>query len=136
MSARCRSPAHRRGLVAADALADLDDHVFAVRGVGLDERELQLFLERHEPFLELGDELPQVAVGACVIEIGACLPPALPEAMRALELLQLSPGVGRFTAVVVDGRVGHALLRFLVRAVELVEQWFDVAGHRRSTLAL
>src|SRR6185437_10975883 len=83
----------QRGLVAADALADLDDHVLAVRGVGLHERELQLFLERHEPFLELGDELPQVAVGACVIEIGACLPPALAEAMRAFELLQLSPCV-------------------------------------------
>src|SRR4029079_18792413 len=33
-------------LVAADALADLDDHVLAVGRVGLDERELQLLLER------------------------------------------------------------------------------------------
>ena len=56
--------------------------------------------------------------------------------MRAFELLQLSPGVGRFTAVVVDGRVGHALLRLVIRAFELVEQRFHVPGHRRVRLTL
>ena len=46
-----------RGLVAADALADLHDHVLAVGRIGLDEGELQVLLERGEPLLQLGDEL-------------------------------------------------------------------------------
>src|SRR5436305_6364150 len=46
-----------RSLVAADALADLDDHVLAVGGVALDECELQLLLERGLALLELRDHL-------------------------------------------------------------------------------
>ena len=43
---------------------------------------------------------------------------------------------GGLTVVVVDRRVGHALLRLLIRAFELVEQRFEIAGHRRVRLAL
>ena len=59
-----------RGLVAADALADLDDHVLAVGRVGLDEGELQLLLELVDALLELGDELPEIAVAACRLQVG------------------------------------------------------------------
>ena len=44
---------------------------FASAGIGLDERELQLLLERGQPLLELGDELAQVAVAAGGVEVVA-----------------------------------------------------------------
>ena len=50
-----------RGLVAPDALADLDDHVLRVARVALDERELQLLLELGEAPLRVGQELGQLA---------------------------------------------------------------------------
>ena len=71
-----------RGLVAADALADLDDHVLAVGRVGLDERELELLLERRLALLELGDELAQVAVAARRLEVVSDLAPLLGELGR------------------------------------------------------
>src|SRR5207249_2585902 len=52
-------PRPERGLVAADALADLDDHVLAVGWVVFDERQLELLLQRGQTLLELGDELAQ-----------------------------------------------------------------------------
>ena len=125
-----------RGLVAADALADLDDHVLAVGRVGRRERDAQLLLERVAALLELGNELAQVAVAASGVEVFVDQPPLLRELVRAFELLQAASGRGRLAVVVVDGRVGHALLRLLVRAFELVDELFDVAGHRRLRLAL
>src|SRR5262245_8186934 len=46
-----RSPEPR--LVATDSLANLDDDVLLVRGVALDERELQLVLEAGDLLLQL-----------------------------------------------------------------------------------
>src|SRR5947207_2429916 len=60
-----------------------------------------------------------------------CLPPALREPVGALELLEPPTGGRCLAVVVVDGRVGHALLRLLVGALDLLEQRFDRAGHRR-----
>ena len=62
-----------RRLVAADALAHLDDHVLVVGRVALDERELQLLLELARGGLVVGDELAEVGVGARVVEVGADL---------------------------------------------------------------
>src|SRR5207249_1440079 len=75
----------QRRLVAADALADLDDHVLGVSGICFDQRELQLLLERRQPLLELRDELAEIAVFASVFEIGLRLAPALREPVRALQ---------------------------------------------------
>src|SRR5207247_6038082 len=46
-------PGPERRLVAADALAHLDDDVLRVRGIALDERQLQLVFEPRETLLEL-----------------------------------------------------------------------------------
>ena len=77
-----------RRLVAADALADLDDHVLVVGGVALDERELQLLLEPRDLGLVVGDHLGELGVAARRVEVGARLPPRLRELVRPLELLQ------------------------------------------------
>src|SRR5207244_6751230 len=82
-----------RGLVAADALADLDDHVLAVSRIALDERQLQLLLQRVEPLLELRDELAQVAVAARRLEVVADPAPLLRQLVWAFELLQPAPDV-------------------------------------------
>ena len=55
--------------------------------------------------------------------------PLLRELVRALELLQLAPDLGRLAVVVVDRRVGHALLHLEVGALELVDQVVEVGGH-------
>ena len=65
-----------RRLVAADALADLDDHVLVVGRVALDERELQLLLEPRDLGLVVGDHLGELGVAARRVEVGARLPPA------------------------------------------------------------
>ena len=117
-----------RRLVAADALADLDDHVLAVGRVGLDERELELLLEPLEPFLELGQQLAQVGVGTRGLGVVASLAPLLRELVRRLELLQPPADLGRLAVVVEDGRVGHPLLRLAVGAVDLVDEILD-SGH-------
>ena len=111
-----------RGLVAAHALADLDEHVLAVGGVGLDESQLQLFLEVLEAGLVLGNELPELAVGLRSGQVGPDFAPLLRELVRHLELFQPPADVRRFAMVVVDGRVGQALLRFVVRALEVVDE--------------
>jgi hypothetical protein len=124
-----------RRLVAADALADLDQHVLAVGRVGLDQRELQILLEAGDPLLELRDELAQVAVSAGVVEVGASLAPLLCEPVRALELLQAPADLGRLAVIVVDGRVGHTLLRLAVGALDFVDELFD-GGHESKGTAL
>ena len=68
---------------------------------------------------------PSVARG---VQIGAHSPPLLGELERPLELLQPTAGVRRLLVVVVDGRVGQALLRFAVGALELVDECREV-GH-------
>src|SRR5262249_57477638 len=59
-----------RGLVAADALADLDDDVLAVGRIGRRQRDTELLLERPAPLLELGHQLAQHAVASRLIEVG------------------------------------------------------------------
>src|SRR5262249_61244785 len=54
----------QRGLVAADALADLDDRVFVVVRICRDERLAQRRLELGNTRLELRAGLLQVALGA------------------------------------------------------------------------
>jgi hypothetical protein len=111
-----------RGLVAADALADLDDHVLPVGRVVLDERELQLLLERVLALLELGHELPQVAVAARGLEVVASRAPLPGELVRALQLLRSPSDLGRLAVVVVDGRIGQPLLRLAVGTLQLVDK--------------
>src|SRR5439155_16620300 len=77
-----------RGLVAADTLAHLDDHVPAVRGIGRNEGEAQLLLQPARPLLELGDELAQVGVVARCREVVLRRFPLPRELVRLLELLQ------------------------------------------------
>jgi hypothetical protein len=118
-----------RGLVAADALADLDDHVLVVCRVLLDERELQLLLELGEAGLRLGNELLQLGVGERRHDVLAHRAPLLRELERRLELLQPPAHGGRLVAVVVDGGVGHPLLNLGVRALEVVDQGLDRRSH-------
>src|SRR5690242_12496559 len=77
-----------RGLVSADALPNLDDHVLLVGGVALDERELQLLLEPDDLGLVVGDHLGELGVTAGSVEVGARLPPGLCKTMGRLELLE------------------------------------------------
>src|SRR5205807_9295588 len=74
-----------RGLVAADALPDLDDHVLGIGGVALDQRQAKLFLEPVEPLLALAHELAQNGVLASGLDIGAGLPPILRQPVGLLE---------------------------------------------------
>src|SRR5262249_35077819 len=78
----------QRRLVATRRLPDLDDHVLAVGWIGLDERELQLIFKLIDAFLELRDQLAQVAVAARGLEVGRSLDPLLRELVRGFELLQ------------------------------------------------
>ena len=114
-------------LVAADALTDLDDHVLLVRRIALDEREGELLLEALDVGLELRRHSRQLGIVARSSEILARLPPLVRESLRRLELLESASGVRGLTVVVVDGGVGHALLRLRVGAVELVDEALD--GH-------
>ncbi len=118
-----------RGLVAADALAHLDDHVLAIGRVGRDERQPQLFLKRGRALLELGDELPQVGVAVRRVEVVPRGLPLLRELVRPLELLQAPTDVRRLTVVVVDGRVGQPRLQLLVVALEVRDEVVEVRRH-------
>ena len=111
-----------RRLVTSRSLANLDEDVLRVGRVRLDESEPQLLLERGHPLLELGDELAQVAVVAGRFEVVADLAPLLGELVGRLELLQAPPDLRRLAVVVVDGRVGHALLGLPVGALDLVDE--------------
>ncbi len=121
------------GLVAADALPHLDDHVLLVRRVALDERELELLLQPGDVRLQVGGERGELGIGARRLEIGAGLPPLLPEPVGALQLLQAPADVGSLTVVVVDGGIGQALTHLFVRALELGDQLVD--GHRTMLAA-
>jgi hypothetical protein len=117
-----------RGLVAADALTDLDDHVLRVVRVVLDERDLQLVLELSHLLLESLHHLAQVAVGPRVVEVGPQLPPLLRQLVRRLELLQLPARVGRGPVVGEDGGVRHPLLRLRVGALQLHDEVLERHG--------
>ena len=58
----------QRGLVAARAGADLDDHVLVVVGVALDHRQADLLLELAQPLRRLGDDRAQLRVVAVLGE--------------------------------------------------------------------
>ena len=75
--------------------------------------------------LELGGHRRELRVAASVVEVLARLPPLVGEALRRLELLEPPPRVGSLAVVVVDRRVGHALLRLRVGAVQLVDEALD-----------
>ena len=59
--------------------------------------------------------------------VGAHLAPLLGQLVRPFELLQAPSDIGRLAVVVVDSRVGQALLRFAVGALDLVDEL--VNGH-------
>ena len=116
-------------LVAADALAHLDDHVLAVGRVARDHRQPELAFEPRGSLLELRDELSQIRIVARGCEVLARAAPLLRELVRAFELLQAAADLRRFPVVVVDGRVGQPLLRLPVGALELVDQAVEGGGH-------
>src|SRR5207244_7494203 len=89
-----------RGLVAADALADLDDDVLPVGGILRREREPQLLLELGEPLLGLGDELAELGLAARGVEVVARAPPLQGQLVRAFELLQPPADLRRLAVVV------------------------------------
>ena len=124
-----------RGLVPADALADLDDHVLAVGRVGLDERELELLLEARELLLELGHHLLQVAVVARRLEVVVQVSPPLRQSRRALELLRAPSDLRGFAVVVVDVGVAQPLLRLAVGALDLVYELGEL-GHAAKVSAV
>ena len=80
---------------------------------------------RCELRLELGGHPGELRVGARGVEVGARLTPGVREPLRRLELLQPAPRARGLAAVVVDRRVGHARLRLLVGAVQLVDKSLD-----------
>ena len=121
-----------RRLVTARSLANLDEDVLRVGRVRLDEGEPQLILERGHPLLELRDELAQVAVVAGRIEVFVDHAPLLGELVRRFELLQAPPDLRRLAVVVVDGRVGHALLGLPVRALDLIDELLHGHGIKVS----
>ena len=75
--------------------------------------------------LQLRRHAGELGVAARVAEVRARLPPLVRESLRCLELLEPATRVRSLTAIVVDRRVGHALLRLGVRALELLDQVFD-----------
>ena len=75
-----------------------------------------------EPGLVLGNELAELAVGLGSGQVALDLAPLLRELVRAFELFQPPADVRRFAVIVVDGRVGQALFRFVVRALEVVDE--------------
>ena len=129
---RARSSGPERRLVAADALADLDDHVLVVGRVGLDERQLQLDLEPLHVGLVLRRHLGELGVVPRRLQVGDGLAPLLRELVGALELLQAAADLLGLAAVVVDRRVGHPLLRLGVGALELLDEFGEIRHGRGS----
>ena len=119
----------QRCLVAADTLADLHDHVLLVGRIPFDERKRQLALEPLELAFELRDHRRELGIVARDVQALARLSPRVCETLRRLELLEPPARVRSLTVVVVDRRIGQALLRLRVGAVELVDEALD--GHRR-----
>ena len=124
------------GLVAADALPHLDEHVFPVGGIRRDEREAQLLLQPARALLELRDELAQVGVVARGREVVPRARPLLRELVRLLELLEATAEVGRLAVVVVDGRIRHPRLKLLVRALEIHDEVVEICRHDWSAYCL
>src|SRR6266567_4759117 len=59
------------------------------------------------------------------VEIGPGLAPGLRELVRAFELLPAPADRRRLAVVVVDGGIGLALERFVVRALQLLDELFE-----------
>ena len=121
-------PRPDRGLVAAHAGADLEDHVLGVGRIGLDERELQLLLQSRDVGGQIVRERGELGVAAGGVEVGARLSPLLRELVRRFQLLQPTPHLGSLPVVVVDRGIGHAGAHLLVGALEVVDQLVD-GGH-------
>ena len=117
-----------RGFVTSDALAHLQDHVLLVRRIRLDERELQLLLEPGQLGLELGRHRRELRIVPGRLEIGLGLPPRVGELLRAFQLLEPAARLGGLAVVVVDGGIGHPLLRLRVGALQVVDEVLD-RGH-------
>ena len=117
------------GLVTADALADLEDHVLLVGRVGLDQRELELLLELGEALLRIGDESFNSGSALDASTSSRVVRHSCASLYGDLELLQPPPHLGRLAVIVVDGRVGHPRLQVRVGALELVDQVFDRRRH-------
>ena len=81
-----------RGLVAADALPHLDDHVLVVGRIALRERELQLLFEPRDLGLVVADHLGELGVAARGREVRLRLPPV---PARARTGLRAASGAGR-----------------------------------------
>jgi hypothetical protein len=111
--------------VTARALADLDDDVFHVVRVALDQRELQLFLELAQALFELRHEVAQLAVSAGRLQVLLRGPPVLRELVGAFELLHAPAGLRGRLPVGEDGRIGHALLRVRIGPLQLGDQFVD-----------
>ena len=118
----------QRRFVPSDALPHLHDDVLGVGGVALDEGRLQLLLEPVDLGLQAGGERGKLRVVPRVDEIGARALPRDGKLVRRLQLLEPAPDVRGLTVVVVHGRVGQPRLQVGVRALELVDEWFD-SGH-------
>src|SRR5260221_5080473 len=74
-----------RRLVAADALAHLEDHVLVIGGIARHHREPELLLEPPGSLLELPDELLEVGVLARPREVLAPRAPPLCELVRGFQ---------------------------------------------------
>ena len=119
-----------RRLVAADALADLDDHVLVVGRVALDERELQLLLEPGDLGLVVGDHLGELGVVPRSVEVGTRLAPGDCAIVYGPSSSFDAPtDLGRLAVVVVDGGIGEPLPRLEVGALELLDGLLQ-GGHR------
>ena len=121
-----------RGLVAADALPHLDDHVLRVGRVALDERELQLLLELARRRLESATSsrssgsarASSRSARICRHSWRACRAPRAPSGGGR----RPRPRGGRCRR---PGRTGAPAAR--VGALELVDELVD-AGHRAMVL--
>ena len=121
-----------RCLVAADALADLDDHVLLVGRVGLHERQLELDLEPLHIGLVLRRHLGELGIVLRRLQVGDGLAPFLREPVGALELLQAAADLLGLAVVVVDRRIGHPLLRLFEGALELLDEFGEIRHGRGS----
>ena len=79
--------------------------------------------------MALSHELAQVGILTRRGEVVPRRPPLARKLHGRLELLQAAPDLGRLPVVVVDGRVGHPLLRLRVVALELVDERVEVLRH-------
>ncbi len=111
-----------RRLVAADAGANLDDHVLVVGGIPLEQREPQLALEPLDLGGVVGAELGELGLAAGGFEVGARLAPGLGEPVGALELLEAPADLLGGAMVAVERRVGLPFEGLAVGAFELLDE--------------